>query len=77
MKRVFTLSIEDGTTIEGLQIAVAVRRESDGETGVTFFSITDDIRENDEWLFKTNGKAERIVTGEPTGAESEDKNDLK
>jgi hypothetical protein len=69
MKRAFTLCVEDGVKVVGLQIGVAVQRESDGEKGVTFFSLSDDIRENDEWLFKVNGIAERIAIGEPTGAE--------
>lgn len=71
MKRAFTMHVEDGVKIVGLQIGIAVQRESDGEKGVTFFSLSDDLRENDEWLFKVNGKAERMLTGEPTGAESE------
>ena len=63
MKRAFILSIEDDTKIVGLQIAAVVQRESNDEKGVTFLSLSnDDIRENDEWLFKFNEKAERIVT---------------
>lgn len=72
MKRVFTLSVEDGEKIVGLQIAVVVQRESDDEKGVTFLSLSDDIRENDEWLFKVNGKAERIAIGESMQTESEE-----
>ena len=72
MKRVFTLSVEDDEKIVGLQIAVVVQRESDDEKGVTFLSLSDDIRENDEWLFRVNGKAERIAIGEPMQTESEE-----
>lgn len=76
MKRVFILSIEDGTKVVGLQIGVAVQRESDGKQGVTFFGLPDSdiIRENDEWLFKVNGKAERLNNSEnPTKADVLDK----
>ena len=72
MKRIFTLSVEDGEKIVGLQIAVVVQRESDDEKGVTFLSLSDDIREIDEWLFKVNGKAERIAIGESMQTESEE-----
>ncbi len=62
MKKAFTLNIEDDTKIVGLQIAVVVQRGSNDKKGVTFLSLSnDDIRENDEWLFKFNEKAERIV----------------
>ena len=72
MKRVFTLSVEDGEKVVGLQIAVVVQRESDDEKGITFLSLSDDIRENDEWLFKVNGKAERIAIGELMQTESKE-----
>jgi len=72
MKRVFTLSVQDGEKIVGLQIAVVVQKESNDEKGVTFLSLSDDIRENDEWLFKVNGKAERIAIGESMQTESEE-----
>lgn len=66
MKRGFTMYIEDGCEIIGLQIGVAVRRKEDGEKGVTFFSLSEgSIEGNDEYLFKVNGKADRIHTGDP------------
>ena len=70
MKRAFTMHVEDGVKILGLQIGVAVQRESDGEKSVNFFSLSDDIRDNDEWLFKVSGKAERIAAGETAGSAS-------
>lgn len=67
MKRVFTLSVEDGVRVVGLQVGAVVQRESDGEKGVTFLSLSDNICENDEWLFKVSGKAERISENEVEG----------
>lgn len=60
MKRAFTICVEDGCKISGLQIAVCVQKEDNGEKGVTFFSLSNDFRDNDEWLFKVSGKAERV-----------------
>lgn len=66
MKRIFTVNVDDDIKIVGLQIAAVVQRKSDSENSVTFFTLSgDDIRENDEWLFKFNEKAERIATEEP------------
>lgn len=59
-KRAFTICVEDGCDIVGLQLGVAVQRESDGEKGVTFFHLSEDFKDGDEWLFKVSGKAERI-----------------
>ena len=64
MKRGFTMYIEDGCEIKGLQIGVCVQRGSDGEKGVTFFSLSN-VEDDDEYLFKVNGKAERVHTGDP------------
>lgn len=64
MNRVFTISIEDDAKVIGLQIGMVVQRESDGEKGVNFFQLSDDIREHDEWWFKVSGRAERIVESE-------------
>lgn len=61
MKKIFTLSVEDDAKVLGLQVSTVIQRKSDGEKAVTFFTLSDNIRENDEWLFKIDGKAERIA----------------
>lgn len=59
MKKIFTLS--DDVKVLGLQVSMVIQRKSDGEKAVTFFNLSDNIRENDEWLFKVDGRAERIT----------------
>lgn len=67
MKKVFTICVEDGCKIGCLQVAICVQKEDNGEKGVTFFSLSDDFRDNDEWLFKVTGKAERCDEYEKEG----------
>lgn len=68
MKKIFTLSVEDDAKVLGLQVSTVIQRKSDGEKAVTFFTLSDNIRENDEWLFKIDGKAERIAKESEHGA---------
>lgn len=63
MKKAFTIYVDDDCHVRGLQIAAAVERNDYTELGVTFFTI-DERADNEAYLFKPTGAAEKLDGGD-------------
>lgn len=64
MNRAFTIYVPDDCILDTLHMTVVVKRRDGSENGCTFFTMREDLRNDDKWLFVVDDKARRVEESE-------------
>ena len=72
MKKAFTIYVDDDCKLNCINACVLVAKEDDSTNGMTILTLDKkDFTGNDEWWFKIDDKAARIINSNISGKEKE------
>lgn len=63
MNRAFTIYVPDDCELDAIQMTVVVKRKNGTSRGCTFFN-KEELRNDEKWLFITDGKARHVKESE-------------